>query len=227
MASRFYFGTSNNHGLTPGFDAAWEQTGQAVRRDLFYKPQAPTPQALTNSTSVTIPITTTQDILIAQFISAQFRQRVRIDNRPLRIITRCDESATSANAHLAFSVRILQSDNTTYRGTLASNFATSSEFPTTDATRLGNTPAAITALTVEPLDRLVVEIGIRANAPSAAGSGLCRFGFVTGADFAYTSGLTTDLNPWIEFEQDLFESRLNNYQFVQVGNGMASSGRIR
>lgn len=229
MPSRFYFDSVTAPSISPAFDAAWEQTGQAVRLRLQYKKTLSTVSALTDSTSVTIPITTTQDILIAQFISEPFGYNLLIDARNWSmVIGKCSENATTNNAHLAFSLRIISQDGSIVRGTLRSSFTTISEFPLTAsaATRI-IAAAACTPLTSQAGDRICLEVGIRANGPTAAGSGKMRFGTSATSDFALTTALTTDLNSWCEFEQDLFNIDNNNLKSVSAGEGISVSEKVR
>lgn len=228
MATRFYLGGTLTPSISPAFDSNWEQTGQAVRRILYYKPTISVAEALVTSTAVTIPITTTQDILVTQFIGPPM-QPILFDARNFSMVVgKCGENATTNNAHLAYSIRVLSNDGGTARGTLRSSFTTISEFPLTAsaATRIISA-GAVTVLTSQPGDRLCLEVGIRASAPSASGSGSMRRGFDAASDFALTTALTTDLNGWCEFQQDLFDMRFNNYQHVKVGDGMSMSGKLR
>lgn len=229
MPTRFYFDSVTAPNISPAFDSNWEQTGQAVRLRLQYKNTLSVQSALTDSTSVTIPITTTQDILIAQFISEPLEYGLRIEAQNWSmVIGKCSENANTNNAHLAFSLRVLSSDGGTVRGTLRSSFTTISEFPLTAsaATRI-IAAAPCTALTTLPGDRICLEVGIRANAPTAAGSGKMRFGTNATSDFALTTALTTDLNPWCEFEQNLFLTTGENYKSLKAGNNMWTNERIR
>jgi len=228
MPSRFYFGSTTTPDISPAFDSNWEQTGQAVRRVLYFKNTLSALEALTTSTSVTIPITTTQDILIAQFIGPPMRSVLFDARNWSMVVGKCGENASTNNAHLAFSLRVLSTDGGTVRGTLRSSFVNISEFATTAsaATRI-IAAAAVTALVGQPGDRLCLEIGMHVAAPSAAGSGTIRLGFNAASDFALTTALTTDLNGWCEFEQDLFATDLQNYQHVRVGDGMGMTEKIR
>lgn len=215
MATRFYLGSVAAPSISPAFDGNWEQTGQAVRLVLYSAKNYPgATEALTNSTSVTVPITTTQDILIAQFVGPPM-PATRFDARNWTLVVRCLEAAAAANAHLAYSLRVLSNDGGTVRGTLKSNFANSTEFTTAAQTRLSNTPGAITALSAQIGDRLCLEVGVRATGPTSASTATARFGFNAATDFAATSGLTTDLNPWCEFEQDISATIFANYQHSQ------------
>lgn len=229
MATRFYLGSVATPSISPSFDANWEQTGQAVRRKLYFTKTLSVLEALTTSTAVTIPITTTQDILVAQFVGEPFGNPILFDARNWSMVVgKCSENASTNNAHLAFSLRVLSNDGTTSRGTLRSSFVNISEFATTAsaATRI-IAAAAVTPVTSQAGDRLCLEIGMHVAAPSAAGSGAMRFGFDAASDFALTTALTTDLNSWAEFEQDLYGTRFNNYQGVTAGSGLSTGEKIR
>lgn len=232
-ATRFYFGSvDSDNPVSPGFDGNWEQTGQATRRKLYVKRTfSGVLSALTNK-QVTVPITTTQDILNVQFVSDPIPARVILGN--FSMVLGCLESATTANAHLAGSLRVVSQDGGTVRGTLWSSFTTITEFANAAIDTRIIAAVAITALTTLPGDRLVLEVGVRAAAPSAATNANQRFGTsaVTGSpgvfnDFALTSGLTTDLNPWAELSQDLFAQNVAHYQAVRGGSGMGFSERVR
>lgn len=228
MATRLYFNSTDAPAISPAFDSNWEQTGQAIRRKLEFKQGDFPVTALTTSTAVTIPITTTQDILIAQFISKPIGA-CRIENRNFSmVIGKCGENATTNNAHLAYSLRILAPDGTS-RGTVRSSFTTISEFPlfASAATRI-IAAGACTATTVQGGDVICLEVGIRANAPTAAGSGRMRFGTPSGvADFALTTALTTDLVSWAEFQQDIrLAPELENFKGIDAGNGLSVTEKI-
>lgn len=220
MATRFYFDSVTAAPISPSFDAAWEQTGQAVRLYAPRKGLTTRVSALTNSTAVTIPITTTQQVLVAQFITDPLIYPVRIASR-LSIVVRGLESATSANVFLAFVLRLLSQDGTVVRATLGSSMTnTGSEFAAAAQTRIFTlTGLSGTPVTSQAGDRLCLEIGGHAQAPTAAQTFTLRFGYVAAADFALTSGLTTDLNPWWELEQDLWPAVSTNQQLFRGADG--------
>jgi len=229
MASRFYFHASGSI-LTPnnpGFDANWEQTGQAVRLPLDLKPQQGPQTALANSTTITVPITTTQDILCYQFVSNQVFQPVKLDTSALfSIVMRFIESSTNANVTIACSLRAFDVRGSTSLGTLFSQFTGGTEFGTTAATRIIG-PSAITALQIDQLWRPVIEIGAHAAAPAAAATYNGRAGTNAATDFALTSALTTDLNPWFELSRNLNAVVLNNFQNVRAGSGISVTEKTR
>ena len=213
MATRFYF-TTEAFPLNPSTGTGWEQTvdGDAFRKKLLRKTALSTLSTLANQ-SVTVPITTTQDILSGKFYSDPIPpQRI---TGTVSIVIRCSENATTNNATLAVQIRVVSTDGNTQRGILFSNFNNDTEFALTAsaATRIVNAQA-LTAVTTQPGDRIVVEMGVHAAAPTAAGSAILRFGNSAASDFALTSALTTDLNPWIEFSDTIWPGDLNNYRFV-------------
>ena len=233
MATRFYFHATGTAAVSPAFDAGWEQTAAAVRIPMPRKLTLSAATALTNSAAITIPITTTQQILAWQGVSDDVFAPLRITAQDLfSMVVRCSENATTNNAHLAYVLRAFSMDGSTSLGTLASSMTTASEFPLTAsaATRIygnGTTTIALTATTINQPWRVVLDFGAHAQGPTAAGSFIQRVGCSDAADFALTTALTTDLNPWMELSCNLNATRFNNYQSVRVGNGMSTSERIR
>lgn len=227
MATRFYLPSSGAAPVSPAYDAAWEQTGEADRVALGFLDNDGT-TALTDKT-VTVPITTSQQILSRQFVSTPLHA-INISGT-VSCVLRGLESALTANAFPAIGVRVVSNDGATVRGTLLTVQSTGGvEYVTTAATRLlGNrlSTLEVTPVTSVQGDRLVIEIGVDAQAPEAATTATQRFGNNAASDFAFTSALTTDLNPWVEFSMDLFGSPLNNYSFVSVGDGMSTGEKIR
>lgn len=227
--TRFYFPSSGNApNISPAFDAGWEQTGEADRLTLIPKLQLDVATSRTGK-QITVPITTTQDILCRQFVSSPIPPTNFRTTDTLSAVVRCVESAGTINATLAVVVKVVSQDGSVVRGTLYSNFNIGSEFPISgsDATRIVSS-VNLTALQTQPGDRLVIEVGVHVAAPTASGSASVRFGNnSTSGDFALTSGLTTDLNPWFELSKDLWATPFNNYQQVKVGDGMSVGEKIR
>lgn len=232
MATRFFLQATGSAAVSPSFDAGWEQTGQAVRLPMPRKNTMSVRTTLADSTAVTVPITTTQDILGYQFVSDEVFLPVRITAQDvLSMVIRGLENATTNNVFLAYVLKAVSPDGGTSLGTLSSDFAGGgTEFVATAATRIfgnGTTTVALTATTLSQPWRLVLEVGGHATGPTAAGSYTYRAGSSAATDFALTSALTTDLNPWMELSLNLNASKLNNYMAVKVGSGMGCSERIR
>lgn len=234
MPTRFYLhstgsiATPNN----PAFDAAWEQTGQAVRLPMDVKAQLSATTTLANSTAITVPITTTQQILCAQFTSNQVFRPVRLDaSVRFSLIVRGLEAATTNNVFLNYVLRAFTPNGSTSLGTLASAVTnTGTEFVATAATRIfgnGTTTIALTNTLINQPFRLVLDVGGTAQAPTAAGSYTYRFGCSAATDFALTSALTTDLNPWMELSVNLNAQQNNNFKNITVSGDMGTGGGVR
>lgn len=184
--------------------------------------------ALADSAAITVPITTTQQILAYQFVSNQIFNPVRLDaSVTLSMVLRGLENATTTNVFLAYVLRAFSADGLTALATLASSMTNAgTEFVATAATRIFNA-IALTAATLNQPWRLVIDVGGHAQAPTVAGTYTYRAGNNAATDFALTSALTTDLNPWIELSANLDALVLRNYQHLKVGNGMSMSEKIR
>lgn len=210
MATRFMMSNVASP-LSPAFDAGWEQTGQADRAFSPRKGFASPISALANQSAITVPITTTQQILSRQFLTDPIPYPVRLAGT-LSMVLRGLENATTNNVFLAFVLRALSQDGATVRATLASSMTNAgTEFVATAATRIFSA-VAITPADLVAGDRLCLEIGGHAQAPTAAGSFTYRYGVAQVADFALTSALTTDLNPWWELSQDLYGALPSNWR---------------
>lgn len=212
MASRFYLSPTVAADVSPSFNGGWEQTGQATRRKMYLKTTLSVVETLTSSSAITVPITTTQDILCYQFVSDPLPAQRLIGT--CSFVMRCIESATTANVTLAGVLAVVSGDGSTVRGTLFSTFNTGTEFATgTAATRFWVTQA-LTDLTIVQGDRLVLEIGAHAAGPTAGTTYTMRSGYSSATDLAYSTGVTTDNNPSLELSQTLFGTPFNNYQSV-------------
>jgi len=119
------------------------------------------------------------------------------------IVVRGLEAAAADDLHLAYALRVMQGDTTTERGTLITQGATATEFTTSAQTRIFSAQA-LSSVAALAGDRIAIDIGFHGLTPQSGATGTLRFGDPTGtADFALTSGLTTDLCPWVELSQTL------------------------
>lgn len=226
MATRFYFRGTDSPAVSPAFDSGWEVTTDGLHRQLvrsnFVKQNTPT----ANSTLANTPNTTTQDVLSCQWVSDSILAQTI--SGTVSLVMRCVENVATVNATLACVIRVVSLDGNTVRGTLFSNFSQDTEFDIAGATstRIINVQS-VTPVVCQDEDRIVVEIGGHLAAPSTTGTIQFFIGTDAGADYALTSGLTTVLNPWIEFSQDIFtDTNIGNYPpYVRVGNGNSRSER--
>jgi hypothetical protein len=226
MPTRFYFDNDTAPSISPAFDAAWEQTGQADRRVSPRKGMPTVVSPLGNQGAITVPITTTQQILSRQFITEPLPFNVRIACR-LNMVIRVLQSVGTANVFLAWVLRVVTNDGATVRATLGSSLTNvGTEYLTTAATRIFSA-TGLTAATAQAGDRLCLELGGHAQAPTGAGTYTHRYGFTDAGDFALTSALTTDLNPWWELDQDIWPPLPNNYLGAKAQSGISVSERTR
>jgi hypothetical protein len=192
---------------------------------MYHKNDPAVPISTLTDKTITVPITTTQSILSVQFISEPLLPRRFITSDTISVVIRELESALTANAHLAYSLRLLSGGGGTVRGTLDSRFTTSTEMAASAKTNIFNARALV-AMTAQPGDILVFEVGAFASAPTAATTATQRFGNSATSDFALTAGLTTDLNPWVELSCNLYTPDNNNYRKIKTGDGVSSSGGL-
>lgn len=226
-ATRFYFSSTAYATNSPGFDGGWEQTGEASRFKLIPKLFLSATTAA-SSRQVTVPITTTQDILAFQSVSDPLP--AQIIEGTVSLVIRTSEDVATTNCTMAVVIKVVSQDGGTQRGTLFSVFGTDTEFDVaaSPSTRIVNAQT-MTALSIQGGDRLVVEWGVHATVPSPAGTALGRIiSDATIADYALTSALTTSLNPWVEFSDGILLSQtLNNYTGFSAGDGMSLTEHIR
>lgn len=222
MATRFYLSNGGTAAVSPAYSATWEVSTDADRKPLVRKLLLSATDALADKT-INIPNLTSQDILSRQFVSEPLPPQVITGT--VSLVISATESGVTSNGTLAVAVTLVSQDGATVRGVMFSVFGTDTEYATTASTRIVNAQA-LTQQTAQTGDRIVVEIGTTATTPALT-TNTHRYGTSAATDFALTSALTTDLNPWIEFSQNLFPALSNNYQFVKVGNGMSSTERIR
>lgn len=201
MATRLYLPTSGTAGSSPTVDANWERSIAAFSRHPMSTTKTNT--ALTTYTALFGATTTTQTCW-KQWVSDTLDVDQTITGTMSMVIGKCAETTTNGDAHLAFSLRVMQGDTSTARGTLLLFHNTSTEFPlvAAAATRI-HSARALTSVAALAGDRIVCEIGIHAVTPANENMQL-RFGDPTAtADFALTAALTTDLDPWLELSQNI------------------------
>src|SRR4051812_49084895 len=126
MATRFYLlgGAPQIPTLSPAFDSGWEQTGNALRRNMTLKLKIDSITGALTNTPI-IPITTTQDILSNQWVSSPIPAQTI--SGTFSLILKCLEGSTNGNATLAVVLRVMSNDGSVSRGTLFSVFGTDTE----------------------------------------------------------------------------------------------------
>lgn len=216
MPSRFYFSTTA-HALSPITPRAdWERSiAAAVTK------QSPTVKSNTAlaDTAALMGSTATSQTRWMSFLTDPLPTNFTFTTaHTVSMVVRGLESGLTEDAHLAFVLRVMQGDTSTERGLLLAFMATSTEFTTAAQTRIHAARAFGANVNALAGDRLCLEVGIHAVTAANAANITLRFGDPSGtADFALTSGLTTDLCPWWEISPDVFASAV-----VHTGDGTAA-----
>lgn len=232
MATRFYLGSGGVAApVSVTFDAGWAITSSAISQKLIYKQAPNVPRTAFANTSQVVPITTTQNILFIQYVSDPIPPQ-RLTGSAYMVGASFEDVAT-ANAYICFNVRVVSNDGATIRGTPLAITGTGATIESVVGTPVntrivgnGTTTNALTPLSTQIGDRLVVEVGILASAPTTSGNATMQFGN-NAAETTFASGNTGGTNFWVEFSTNLFTPNGNNYQFVRVGDGMSTGEKIR
>ena len=199
MATRFYLPLSGAAPTSPTVSTMWDGNCSAFARYMAVTTKVNS--ALANVVAL-FGFTGTRQICWHQWVSDTLDVDQTISGT-MSAVVRGLENATNADLHLAVSIRVLQGDTSTLRGVLRNQGATVTEYVTTAATRIHNA-LAVTSVNALAGDRIAIEVGFHGLTPAPGATGTLRFGDPTGtADFALTSGLTTDLCPWVQLSANI------------------------
>lgn len=211
MATRFYLPDTGTAPYVPSIMTGWEATGGVTA--------FPTDTIKTNTATnggAARPKNSTvanDDRLDRIYITGRQLASQTIAVGTFSAVIRAIQSAATTDAWLQTMLRVVSADGTTQRGliyagsTAVTEVATvgneAEEYGTVSSTRIKNA-IATSAVTAQAGDRLQIEIGARINGTTTTDTFTHRYGdpSATG-DFALTSGLTTDLCPWVELSQTL------------------------
>lgn len=211
MATRFYLPSGGVvPGVTPAYSSFWTGFATDVRRELMDTTKAQN-TALTESHGqgiMSFPLYGGPDsgLLMRQYISNPLNPQTVSGSITAVVI---GHLLGGTNIPYTFNLvgRVMSSDGLTTRGTFAASRSPTPGWWVRDAaqaTRLLNW--TLTSVTAQADDILVLEIGQihQEDNSSAGGNGYMIFGDDAGtADYAFTDGLTTVLDPWVEFSADL------------------------
>lgn len=206
MPTRLYFPQTTAAPVTPSVspDAGWNYTSEVLYRKLIravdradagYATGTQVGPWTATAGQKAVDRVYVSEPLIAQTISGTVKGQLQVR-----------EFATTDNAdQIVVAIKVVNNAGSSVRGTLLSlnAYATASEFPnsTTLANRFIADGDALSSVSAQDGDRLVVEIGYKnttsATTPEAAG----RWGAVSGnSDLPENqTDTSTNLNPWIEF----------------------------
>jgi hypothetical protein len=187
VATRFYLPSSGAPPVSPAFDSSWTTTTSADRIRCVTSPSS---TALTDKT-VSVAISHN---LFRQYVSDQIGV-VSFSGTTLSGVVRCSQTSGS-NQQLDILAYLYHSDTTT---TSLLAIVTTGSISTIFKT-IALSAQTLASVSSSNGDRIVIEIGDDATSSSTVTE---RFGDNAGSDFALTSGLTTDLNPWMEFSANI------------------------
>lgn len=228
MATRFYLPASGSAPVTPPTpDSGWLVTTGFTAHGM--------PTAKSN-TAKSVGTTRTKGSASANInqLDRQYLSNATLNAQTITgtfsLVLRGYESATALDGRVQVILRVVSGDGTTVRGTLyAGSTATVSatvgneaeELPGTNAasraTRIKNA-LSVSSVSAQSGDRLLLEVGARLGSTSTTTQFTLEYGDPTaGADYALTSGLTTDLAPWLETSQTLA------FTYDKTGGGAASA----
>lgn len=242
MATRFYI--SNTSGLVCSFtqDAGWEdfdpttatsQGGTAIYNVYLDVNKRGTLFATYTNNRRTSGIVAGDDNLIVRMISKPLDTQTISGTFKGQMLAL--ESAATLDARAQLIAKVI-APNGTVRGTLYAmdTSALSNEWATVATNRkfpLAWAGAGATLTNVNAIagDVLVIEVGARTHAATTGGSVTIRLGDSAASFLPEDETTTTELNPWIEFSQDLIflaeddMQRRQGGKFVQLGG----TSRIR
>lgn len=206
MPTRFYLPTTAQAApVSPAFGSQWNNTGSASRRKTSTtKANTPTTD---DATPLTVGSTATTNRLSHQWVSDPIGAQTI--SGTLSAVVICAESATSANASLQVVVRVVSNDGSTERGVLyaghaAANNSTSGtlghEMGTSAQTRIIPSGTALSSVTTQDGDRIVIEMGARFNNSTGTTQYVqFRLGDPSAtSDLALTASQTPTGAPWVE-----------------------------
>lgn len=177
---------------------------------------------LTNTATVTGGAS--KEICVIQFQYGPIGANTFNNTDTFNGIHRCLESLATGNCFVSSILYVVQSDGSTIRGTIYDDSVGNSdvEMATSAATRVTPSNAFVTKSTVSAQngDYLIFEVGVAVNGTGVSSTATQRFGSSAGSDFALTTGLTTDLNPWLEWSGTLAAyTSSNTNQLMMMGAG--------
>lgn len=216
MATRFYLPDGGTvPSVSPAVGSAWGVTPAGFTRGVTATTKAQnTTLASETSTNFGETSTSVVNVIHRQYVAAVALTAQTISGTFSAVI-RGGEDASTNDESLQVVLRVVSSDGLTERGVLyaghtvtlnATAGALGQEWATASQTRLIPAGTALSSLTVQTGDLLVIEVGHRHHNTSAtSATGWLTLGDPSAtADFALTAGLTTSLCPWVEFSADLY-----------------------
>lgn len=212
MATRFYLPSTGAAPVSPAYDAGWEDTANATSRLAMVTTRIDSSFVQASALETGSSTVNARDLLIRQYVSNPLSGNQTISGT-LKGQMQISENNAAANFMPQMVVRVVSGDGTTVRGTLhAGDTRTTNVDEVTISTveanvknpAAGISPVTLTSVNALDGDRVVVEIGVRANNTSATNyTAFLYVGDVSGTDLTEGGSETELLNPWIEFSANL------------------------
>ncbi len=228
VPTRIYFPSSGVADVTTiAFDAGWESTVSAVRRQAIVNGRKRGTAAA--SVNVVGTAANPEQQLHAQYVTRPLRGQTISGN--VRGQFRALESAAQANATIQIGIRVVSQDGQTVRGTLLAvgGTTTTTATPPEFATSLTNrqlltsgdvSPLPLSSVVCQEGDRLVIEIGHNNKDTSTTRNCDISFGDNT-VDLLTDNTTTTAQDPWIEFDTTIaFQDQVEILTLDDVGQGV-------
>lgn len=197
LLTRLYLPSSGTPTISPTFDSGWERTNTAVRLVALTDKSS---TAMSSTTYSSDGATANRDIAAYQYIYGPLGVQTFGGNVTGQILA----SANAATSHKwQMCIRVVSADGTTVRGTVLpmSTYGNYLNFTTLENLTFPST--ALTAVTSQTGDYLVIEFGYR-QVPASAAQSTFRVGDNGSTDLPVDETTTTDtLNPWLEFSQPI------------------------
>lgn len=212
MATRFYLpSTGTTPAVTPAASSAWTvTTGAGYLPAGIAKSNAALAAGAARTSAVSGAY---RNVLDRVYVSAPLAAQT-IAAGTFSAVLKAVESTTTANGWLQIIIRVVSSDGATERGVIyagstasvtpsATAGAENQEYGTTASTRIKSS-LTTSAVTAQSGDLLVIELGTRYNASATNSTYTLTYGDPSAtADYALTSGLTTNLVPWVELSSNV------------------------
>jgi hypothetical protein len=214
MVTRLYLPnqTGPDPSISPAFSATWGGVANAIRGIPNTAKEQNTTLASNNSALYVETSASAINVLHQQFVSVPLNAQVI--SGTYSAVVRGGSDASTALASLQAVLKVVSNDGATVRGTLYAGHSAAANstagalgqnWATATQTRIIPAGTALTTVTAQAGDRLVIELGHRfTNTTTTSQGGWMVFGDTTAVgDFALTAGLTTSLNPWLELSGDI------------------------
>ena len=207
MATRLYFKTTATAGASPAYTAGWNFTSEAQRRRMS------TGRTDTAGAAGTLigawPANTTTYALDRQYVSDPLDSDFSISGTVKGVVRALEGQAGDNIDQVHIAIYVVNGDGSAVRGTLLALgcYGATQELLTSYRSRVIADGDALTTVNALTGDRIVVELGYRASGAAGAPAtpeGRMTWGAVdTRDDLPENDTETAELNPWIEFSQDI------------------------